>query len=124
VGRSVLEWLAITTGFGVFLVSMGSVAMPELAFGCSSQAVVTKVLLAGVADKVAIHARTHGVPSEQDGLTAVFGDEEVPRDAWGNAFVYVVPGPDEKPFDLISYGADGRKGGTGENEDLKHSEID
>jgi general secretion pathway protein G len=32
--------------------------------------------------------------------------------------VYLVPGPDGLPYDLLTYGADGEPGGTGENADL------
>jgi len=41
-----------------------------------------------------------------------------PRDAWDREFVYRVPGTDGFPFDLVSYGADGRPGGPGFDEDL------
>ena len=50
-------------------------------------------------------------PSTSDGLAAVLGNEPIPTDGWGNAFVYVSPGPNGKPFDLISYGPDGAEGG-------------
>jgi general secretion pathway protein G len=41
----------------------------------------------------------------------------VPKDPWGNAYVYVSPGT-KGPFDLYSYGADGAPGGEGRNKDL------
>lgn len=42
--------------------------------------------------------------------------ETLPKDGWGNAFVYQV---DEKwKYRVISYGADGKPGGEGENADL------
>ncbi len=43
----------------------------------------------------------------------------VPLDPWGHAYAYTAPGtvnPDG--FDLVSYGADGAPGGTGDNADL------
>ena len=57
------------------------------------------------------------------GLGAVFGDEPAPKDAWGNDFVYVSPGPDGRDYDLISYGRDGVQGGTGNNEDISLGTI-
>ena len=39
------------------------------------------------------------------------------KDAWGNEYRYSVPGQN-KPFDLVSLGADGRDGGDGENRDI------
>ncbi|MDD3154013.1 MAG: type II secretion system major pseudopilin GspG [Victivallaceae bacterium] len=41
----------------------------------------------------------------------------VPKDPWGNDYVYTCPG-EHGAFDLVSYGADGQPGGTGENADL------
>ncbi len=39
------------------------------------------------------------------------------KDAWGNDYRYTVPGAN-KPFDLLSLGADGKEGGDGENRDV------
>ena len=39
------------------------------------------------------------------------------KDAWGNDYRYQVPGTN-KPFDLISLGADNQPGGEGENRDV------
>ena len=41
----------------------------------------------------------------------------VPKDPWGNDYVYVCPG-EHGEFDLSSYGADGVEGGEGENADI------
>jgi general secretion pathway protein G len=40
------------------------------------------------------------------------------NDKWGNPYQYAVPGAAGKPYDLISYGADGKPGGEGENRDI------
>ena len=44
----------------------------------------------------------------------------VPNDPWGRPYTYRVPGRDGRPFDLLSLGADGVPGGTGENEDISN----
>ena len=41
----------------------------------------------------------------------------VPKDPWGNDYVYVAPG-EHGDFDLSSLGADGVEGGEGENADI------
>jgi len=41
----------------------------------------------------------------------------VPKDAWGNDYLYVSPG-EHGDYDLFSYGADGAKGGEGKNADI------
>ena len=45
----------------------------------------------------------------------------VPKDPWGNDYVYVSPG-EHGDFDLSSYGADGQPDGEGENADIKNWE--
>ena len=42
----------------------------------------------------------------------------VPRDPWDNEYVYVAPGPGEMPYQMISYGADGKAGGDGDDADV------
>ena len=43
----------------------------------------------------------------------------VPKDPWGNDYVYVSPG-EHGDFDLSSYGADGQPDGEGENADINN----
>jgi general secretion pathway protein G len=42
----------------------------------------------------------------------------IPHDSWGRAYHYQSPGPHGEPYWIISYGEDGRPGGTGEAEDV------
>lgn len=49
--------------------------------------------------------------------------EEIPRDPWGNSFVYRFPADSSRfGFDLASLGADGQPGGTGEAADIRNWE--
>ena len=43
--------------------------------------------------------------------------QSLPQDPWGNAYIYLSPGL-KKDYDLMSYGADGKKGGEDENADI------
>lgn len=45
--------------------------------------------------------------------------QEVPRDPWGNVYVYISPGQFSPDFDLKSFGADGLEGGDSYNADLE-----
>ena len=45
----------------------------------------------------------------------------VPKDPWGNGYVYVAPG-EHGDFDLCSYGKDGQPDGEGENADINNWE--
>jgi general secretion pathway protein G len=42
----------------------------------------------------------------------------VPTDPWGNEYLYLSPGVNNRDFDLWSYGADGEEGGEGEDADV------
>lgn len=44
--------------------------------------------------------------------------KQVPKDPWGNYFVYLSPG-EHGDYDLYSFGADGVKGGEGKNADIE-----
>jgi general secretion pathway protein G len=43
----------------------------------------------------------------------------VPLDPWGKEYVYKIPG-EKTDFELVSYGRDGRPGGSGENADISN----
>ena len=49
--------------------------------------------------------------------------DKVPKDPWGNPFVYLSPGL-HKEFDLESYGADGMDGGEGKDADIENWNLD
>jgi general secretion pathway protein G len=44
--------------------------------------------------------------------------KDVPKDPWGNEYVYKFPGDHGDEPDIISYGADGQPGGEDENADI------
>ena len=48
--------------------------------------------------------------------------KQVPKDGWGNDYIYVSPG-EHGDYDLSSYGADGVKGGEGKNSDIGSWDI-
>lgn len=75
----------------------------------------------------------HGrYPTSSDGLEALmrapgsdrqwkgpYLRKEVPLDPWGNAYIYRSPGEQSRiGYDLLSYGADGRSGGEGDDKDV------
>ena len=39
-------------------------------------------------------------------------------DPWNNPYVFIAPGPNGHPYEIVSYGADGQPGGTGEDADV------
>lgn len=45
------------------------------------------------------------------------------KDPWGNPFEYQAPGSDGRDYEIISYGYDGKQGGTGRDADVSSSEA-
>lgn len=43
---------------------------------------------------------------------------KLPLDPWGNAYQYLAPGQEQRPYDLFSFGADGREGGDAYDADV------
>lgn len=69
-------------------------------------------------------------PTPQQGLAALrvrqegssrwngpYLKKDIPSDPWGNPFVYRTPGRNGG-YEVISYGADGKEGGEGDNADI------
>jgi general secretion pathway protein G len=69
-------------------------------------------------------------PNAQEGIAALrqqpegatnwngpYLKKEIPKDPWGNPYVYRTPGRNGG-YEITSYGADGREGGEGENADV------
>ena len=68
--------------------------------------------------------RNRQYPTTGQGLQALIsphqflGSTTVPKDPWGNEYVYRQPGPNGLAYEIISYGADGQPGGTGLDADV------
>jgi general secretion pathway protein G len=74
-------------------------------------------------------------PETQDGLKVLrskpdsaekwngpYLKKDIPLDPWGGAYLYRAPGRNGG-YEIISYGADGREGGEGENADINSWET-
>lgn len=70
-------------------------------------------------------------PTSEEGLAVLAEPSEefpnglltfLPKDPWGNSYEYVSPGRTNS-FDIVSYGADHREGGTAADTDLRSDEI-
>jgi general secretion pathway protein G len=48
----------------------------------------------------------------------------IPKDPWGNPYVYATPGTDGRDYDITSYGRDGKQGGEGPDADISTATID
>ena len=73
-------------------------------------------------------------PGNDVGLAVLTDGQAKPNDAyylspgqlldpWDRPFLYVVPGPEGHPYEVLTYGADGQPGGDGENADICSSNL-
>ena len=58
-------------------------------------------------------------PATEEGLAALrsYLKKDIPKDPWGNEYVYRFPGQ-HGDYDLISFGGDNSEGGEGNNKDI------
>ncbi len=63
-----------------------------------------------------LHALVENV-SQSEKWKGPYIQPNVPKDPWGNEYVYICPG-EHGDYDLSSYGADGQPSGEGENADI------
>lgn len=62
-------------------------------------------------------------PTAEQGLQVLVQAGQVrrlPEDPWGNPYRYAIPGRQGQPFEIYSYGADGREGGEGADADIRN----
>jgi general secretion pathway protein G len=121
----------------VILAMLAALVGPKL-MGRTDDAKVktTSIQLKGMESALKLYKLDNGsYPSTEQGLNALvtkptvgvipksykdggyLESKSVPKDAWGNDFLYVSPG-EHGDYDLFSYGADGAKGGDGKNADI------
>ena len=62
----------------------------------------------------------HKYPTSDEGLDDIksYLKKSIPKDPWGNDFIYESPGKEGRGYDLISYGADNAEGGEGTDLDI------
>lgn len=73
-------------------------------------------------------------PSNDEGLAVLSDGQAKPSDAyylahgqlldpWERPYVYMTPGPEGHPFEVVTYGADGQPGGDGEDADVTSVDL-
>ncbi len=118
----------------VILGILAAIIVPKF-LGREEQArrVATKVQIKNFESALAMFKLDNGFyPATEEGLQAlvekpvtgrVLGNwkqylPKVPKDPWGNNYVYISPGMDGRDYDIISFGQDGEEGGEGNNADI------
>lgn len=86
----------------------------------------TRAQIKNIEQAMKLYRLQHGsYPSSSEGIQALATAgkngkrylDSVPKDAWGNTFIYLSPGV-HGDFDILSYGADNKAGGSGFDADI------
>lgn len=112
---------------------------PQIGMGSQAAA---KAQIQVLSSAVVTYRMAHGrYPTQPQGLEALVRKPEIepipenypdggylnsrtlPLDPWKRPYIYLCPGRQREPFEIISYGADGEPGGTGANADISSAEI-
>lgn len=91
--------------------------------------------IAVIASKIEMYLiEENALPGNDIGLAALSDGHALPTrsyylnpdkliDPWGRAYLYVVPGPEGHPYEVLSYGADGQPGGADESRDISSTNL-
>jgi general secretion pathway protein G len=130
-GFTLLEMLVVLVIIGLLVGLVGPRLFTKVDSAKVQTAVAQIKLLRGAVETMRLDINVY--PSEEQGLRLLttapadaalaarwkgpYLDAAVPLDPWGNPYVYK-PSTGNKPFTLASYGADGKPGGTGNDQDV------
>ena len=113
-------------------VIMSVVAGNYLGRGEKAKADAAKIEISQIGQALDLYKLEVGrYPTTQEGLQALIAapsgvsnwngpywkKQSVPKDPWGNEYKYTSPGS-KTPYEILSYGADGKEGGDGPNKDI------
>ena len=129
-GMTLIEILVVLVLIGVVL---GVVGGNFIGKGEKAKADAAKIEMGQIGQTLDLYKLETGrYPSTQEGLQALISappgvgnwngpywkKTTVPKDPWGNEYRYASPGQNNSPYEISSYGADGKEGGEGANKDL------
>lgn len=129
-GMTLIEILVVLVLIGVVL---GVVGGNFIGKGEKAKADAAKIEMGQIGQTLDLYKLEVGrYPSTQEGLQALISAPPgvanwngpywkratVPKDPWGNEYRYAAPGQNNAPYDISSYGADGKEGGEGANKDI------
>ena len=118
-GFSLVELMVVIVIIGLLATIVIINVMPA-----ADRAAVTKARadIATLEQAIELYRLDHlRYPTSDEGLQSLVAGRYVrrlPEDPWGNAYSYSAPGPGGAPFQVASWGADGREGGSGQDEDI------
>ena len=126
-GLTLIEIMVVIALLGILTTIIGGSMMGAFDDNAAEAAKIQMKQVGGGLQMYALRNKGR-YPSTSDGLAAAkkyFPDNKIPKDPWGNEFLYYSPGThSEAPFELVCLGKDGREGGEDAEADIKSWEIE
>lgn len=128
-GMTLIEVLAVVVILGLLAATLTVGLSGKFGKARHEIAKTQIAFLAGQVETFKLDAQR--LPTASEGLrmltspanASYYTDPGKLSDPWSKPYLYVVPGPDGLPFEIISYGADGQPGGEGEDADLSSARL-
>ncbi|MEP7183105.1 MAG: type II secretion system major pseudopilin GspG [Betaproteobacteria bacterium] len=132
-GMTLIEILVVLVLIGVV---MGIVGGNFIGKGEKAKADAAKIEIGQIGQTLDLYKLEIGrYPTTSEGLQALIAApagavnwngpywkrSTLPKDPWGNEYKYTAPGQ-SGPYDILSYGADGKEGGDGPNKDILNTQ--
>ncbi len=123
-GMTLLEIMVVITIIGIVMSIVGVAVMKQLEKSKKDAACLQIKNFEEALDHYKLEKGNY--PSTEEGLAALVQSgklkgKAVPKDPWGKDYIYIYPGQNNQDGpDIVSYGADGREGGSGDGEDLNN----
>jgi general secretion pathway protein G len=133
-GMTLIEILVVLV---LLAVITGIVAGNFIGKGEKAKADAAKIEIGQISQTLDLYKLEIGrYPTTQEGLQALISappgvsnwngpywkKNTVPKDPWGTEYKYTSPGTSGTPYDIVSYGADGKEGGDGPNKDINNAQ--
>ena len=113
-GFSLIEVMVVIVIIGLLA---GAVALQVTGYMDSAEINRAKSDIATIIDAVELYRlENKRYPTNEEGLEVLSIDNL--KDPWGNRYEYNSPGSSGEPFEIVTYGSDGREGGEGTAADM------
>ena len=138
-GFSLVELLVAVT---IMLVLAGTVAVNLMKEPGKARVARAKSDIATLKTAVRLYESDNfAIPTQRQGLEALVAKPtseplprnwrqggyidrgDLPRDPWGNGYLYFAPGRNGETFEILSYGSDAQPGGEGDASDISSSSL-